>query len=316
MLPISRRFASLAGAIGLALIAVAPTAAETPGIDVAGMDPSVAPGDDFFAFANGTWLKSAEIPADRSTWGTVGEMRELTDQRTAELIRSAVTAATAPGSETRKIADYYSSYMDEAGIEAKGLAPIRPALARIAAIRGRRALAAALGRQLRADVDVLNSSNVFTPNLFGLWVAQDLDDPAHYSPFLLQGGLTLPDRDYYLSDAPRMADLRAKYLVHIAAVLKLAGYADVEARAARIFDLEHKIALGHASREDTDDVKKGDNHWTRPDFAAKAPGLDWSAYFAAAGLSTQRRFVVSQPGAGGVPPPPVPSPPLAGVKGY
>jgi putative endopeptidase len=292
---IPRRLAFVAGAVALALAALSPAAAgpET-GIDLAGMDAAVAPGDDFFAFANGTWLKTAEIPADRSTWGATGAMRELTDARTAELIKAAATDAPA-GSEARKVGDYYAGYMDEAGIEAKGLAPVRPALARIARIGGRKALAAALGRQLRADVDVLNSTTLTTPNLLGLWVAQDLDDPSRYSPFLLQGGLILPDRDYYLDTTPRMVEVRTKYQGHIANVLKLAGYANAEARAAAIFELERKIALGHASRDETDDVKKGNNHWGRADFTAKAPGLDWNAYFAAAGLRAQQRFVVWQP---------------------
>src|SRR5207253_3170325 len=111
-------------------------------IDLAGMDSSVAPGDDFYAYANGTWLKSAAIPADRSTWGLTAQMRGLTDRRTADLIKE--TLAAPAGSEARKIADFYASYMDEAGIETKGLAPVRPDLARIAAISDKRQLAAAL----------------------------------------------------------------------------------------------------------------------------------------------------------------------------
>src|SRR5262249_12094575 len=142
----------------------------------------------------------------------------------------------------RKVGDYFSSFMDEETIEKKGLQPLEPTLRRIAAISDLRSLAAALGHTLRADVDVLNSTNLHTSNLFGLWVAQDLDDPTQYSPFLLQGGLAMPDRDYYLNPSPRMADIRTKYQAHIAAVLKLAHVADAEAKAARIFDLEHRMA--------------------------------------------------------------------------
>jgi predicted metalloendopeptidase len=146
-------------------------------------------------------------------------------------------------------------------------------------------------------VDVLNNTNLHTPNLFGLWVAQDLDEPASYSPFLLQGGLALPDRDYYLSPSAPMAAIRDRYQAHIARVLELAGVGEARARAARIFALEARIAEAHVSRADSEDVKKGNNHWSRRDFAERAPGLDWEAFFAAAGLGQQPRLVVWQPGA-------------------
>src|SRR5262249_2215702 len=154
----------------------------------------------------------------------------------------------------RKIGDYYASYMDEAGIEAKGTKPLEPALRAIAAIADRKALARALGGTLRADVDVVNATNVFTRNLLGLWVAQDMDDPSRSSPFLLQGGLGMPDRSYYLDASPRMEEIRSKYRAHIAAVLKLAGTADPEEKAARIMDLERKIAQKHWTRAETEDV--------------------------------------------------------------
>jgi putative endopeptidase len=268
-----------------------------PGIDLAGIDRSVAPGDDFFGYANGKWIKSAEIPPDRSVYGVGPMLVELTNRRTADLIREA-TARNAPaGTEARKIGDFYSTYMDEAAIEAKGWKPLEPALGRIAAIADRKALARALGGTLRADVDVLNATNLHTGNLLGLWVAQDLNDPARYSPFLLQGGLVMPDRSYYLDQSPRMADIRTKYQAHIAAVLKLAATPDPEAKAARIFDLEHRIAEVHWSRAESEEVEKGNNHWTRQDFETRAPGLDWGAFFDAAGLGDQKIFVVWQPSA-------------------
>jgi putative endopeptidase len=266
------------------------------GLDVAGIDRAVAPGDDFFRFANGAWLRATEIPADRSTWGTDAELTELTDKRTAELIQNAGKAA-APGTEARKIGDYYASFLDEAAVERRGLKPLEPGLQSIDAIRDRTALARALGRTLRADVDVLNATNLYTDNLFGLWVAQDLDDPSHYSPFLLQGGLGMPDRDYYLNPSQKMADIRAKYQAHIAAVLNLAHLPDAEERAARIFALEHSVAEAHWSRAESEDVLKGNNHWAAKDFAQRAPGLDWEGFFAAAGLGRASEFVVWQPSA-------------------
>jgi putative endopeptidase len=278
------------------LVAVAAVAAES-GIDLAGIDPSVAPGDNFSGYANGSWSKSTEIPADRSTWGPGEALTELTAKRTAELIADAAKTKGPAGSDARKVGDYYATFMDEDLIEAKGIQPLKPSLDAIAAILDAAGLARFLGGTLRADVDVLNNTNLYTDNLFGLWVAQDLDDPARYSPFLLQGGLGMPDRDYYLDSSPPMAEIRARYQTHIAAVLKLAGLPDAEAKAARIFDLERRIALAHAGRADSEDVKKGNNHWTRGDFATRAPGLDWPSFFAAAGLDGQNSFVVWQPNA-------------------
>ncbi len=267
------------------------------GIDLAGIDRSVVPGDDFFAYANGAWMKSTEIPPDRSSWGSGSILTELTARRTADLIADAAKSPGPAGSDARKIGDYYASFMDEAAIEAKGLAPLQPILERVAAISDAAGLARALGATLRADVDVLNNTDLYTDNLLGLWVAQDLDDPARYSPFLLQGGLGMPDRDYYLDASPRMAETRARYEAHLAALLKLAGVADAPGKAARILALERRIALAHSSRVDSADVRKGNNHWTRQDFAIRAPGLDWTAFFAAAGLEGQKDFVVWQPGA-------------------
>ena len=138
--------------------------------------------------------------------------------------------------------------MDTAAIDAAGLKPLQPALDSIAAIRDRKDLARVLGSGLRADVDALNTTNFYTENLFGLWVAQDLDDPTHYSPFLLQGGLGMPDRSYYVDSSASMATIRAKYPEHIAAMLRLANIPDADAKAAAIAQLETRIAAAHASR--------------------------------------------------------------------
>jgi putative endopeptidase len=282
-----------AGAIAVAAApATAPSAGH--GLDLAGMDRSVAPGDDFFRYANGGWLKTMPIPPDRSSYGTGERLSDLTAQRVRDLIQDAASAAAA-GTEARQIGDYYGSFMDEAAIEKKGLAPLRPLLQRIAAIADAPALARALGATLRADVDVLNNTNVHTENFLGVWVAQDLDDPSHYLPFLLQGGLGMPDRDYYLDPAPKMAEVRRRYQAHIAAVLELAGLEEAAGKAARILALERRMAEAHATREQTVDVLKGDNHWSRAEFAVRAKGLDWDAFFGAAGLQQQQQFVVWQP---------------------
>ena len=274
-----------------------PAPADASGIDAAGMDRAVKPGDDFFRYANGGWIKSTEIPADRSGWGTGAIVAERTAKRVADLIAEAARSDAPPGSDARKVGDYYATFMDEAGIEAKGLSPVKDALAAIAAIRDAAGLARALGATLRADVDVLNRGNVVTENLFGLWIAQDLNDPSHYSPFLLQGGLGMDDREYYLDASPRMADIRTRYQAHLATLLRLAGLPDVEVRAARVFALEKLIAEVHASLVDTNDVQKGNNHWTRQELEERAPGLDWTAFLEVARLGKQPEFVVWQPAA-------------------
>jgi predicted metalloendopeptidase len=267
------------------------------GLDLAGMDRAVTPGDDFFAYANGTWVKTTEIPADRGSYGIGREVADLTDRRTAALIKAAAAAKAPAGSDLRKIGDCYTSFMDEKAIEAKGLAPLRPTFQAIGAIGDRKALAHYLGTTLRADVDVLNATNYYTANVLGLWVAQDLDQPDRYAPFLLQGGLGLPERSYYLDSSEGMAAIRTQYTTHVAAMLKLAGLSNVLERAAAVVDLETRMAKAHAGREESGDVQKGNNHWNRADFGRKAPGLDWEAFFAAAQLSKPEVFVVWQPGA-------------------
>ena len=268
---------------------------ETHGIDVANMDRSVKPGDNFFEYANGDWIKRTQIPADRSRIGVFSTLADLSDKRTAALIEEAAKSGGSAGSSARKIADLYNSYMDEAVIEAKGLAPLQPHLKAIAAIQNKTDLAVALGESLRADVDALNNTNFHTPHLFGLWVAPGFNDSDHYTAYLLQGGVQLPDREYYLADSQRMRDIRTKYQAHVSAMLKLAGFTDTDARAERIVQLEHAIAEKHLSLADNDDIHKANNTWTQADFAAKAPGLDWTAYFKGAGLSKQASFIVWQP---------------------
>ncbi len=273
-------------------------AAATPathGINVANMDPSVVPGDDFFMYANGAFLKRTEIPPDRASVGVFTTLADLTNKRTADLIAEAAKSTAPAGSSTRQIADLYNSFMNESAIESRGLAPLKPHLDAIAAIKDKQELARALGETLRADVDPLNNTNFHTSNLFGLWTAGGFSDSDHYTAYLLQGGLELPDREYYVSDSPHMKDIQKQYQSHISAMLKLAGFTDTDARAARIFELEHSIAEKHRSLEDNNDVHKANNPWKQADFAAKAPGLDWAEYFRAAGLDKQQDFIVWQP---------------------
>jgi endothelin-converting enzyme/putative endopeptidase len=293
----SRARVAACALLALPLAAQAQNAPATHGIVAANMDASVKPGDDFNQYANGGWIQRTEIPADRGRVGVFTSLDDLSNQRTAGLIEEAAKAGPSATANVRKIAALYNSYMDEAGIEAKGIAPLRPHLASIAAIQNKRDLARALGESLRSDVDALNNTNFHTANLFGLWVAPGFNDSEHYAAYLLQGGLQMPDREYYLADSARMRDIRARYREHVAAMLKLAGFSDTDARAGRIADLEHAIAETHLSLAENEDIHKANNTWKPSDFAAKAPGLDWVEYFRAAGLASQKSFIVWQPGA-------------------
>jgi putative endopeptidase len=278
------------------LLTLAAKADAPPGIDIAAMDKAVKPGDDFYLYANGGWMKRTEIPADQARWGGFNILNLEAQTRTRKLIEDQVKAS-APGSEARKVADFYSSFMDEAGIEAKGAAPLKSGLARAAAISDKKALARALGESLQADVDPLNDTNFWTENLFGLWVSPGFSDSDHYMPYLLQGGLGMPSRDYYLGASDKMKAARAAYKSYVAAALKLGGIADADKKAAAILELETKIAKAQESIVDSQDVVKANNVWARGDFATKAPGLDWDQYFEGAKLTQVNNFTVWQPSA-------------------
>lgn len=286
-------------ALGLALLTAAPLVAQHPvaGLDTAGMDRSVLPGNDFYRYANGGWMERTAIPADRSSYGSFNIAAELARERLGEVVRGAAAADAPYGSALRKIGDFYTTYLDTTAIQAAGLTPIRPLLARIAAIGDRTDLARFLGSTMRADVDVINDANLETENLFGLWVDQDFDEPTKNAAALLQGGLALPDRSYYLDSSQAMATIRDQYQTHVARMLSLAGFAHSDAMATVIIRLETRIARVHWTREDTWDVVKGNNHWSRSDFARHAPGLDWETFFSAAGLGDITTFVAWQPSA-------------------
>jgi putative endopeptidase len=285
--------AVLVTAISIPLLAADPA---THALDVAGMDRSVDPGDDFYRYANGGWIQATEIPADRANIGVFAQMAEEAGRRTRGLIQEAEKSKDAPA-DARKIGAYYAAFVDEKTIERKGMTPLAAQLRRIRDIKSKSALASELGRELRADVDPLNTAIFHTDRLFGLWVSRDFNNPDRNVAFLLQGGLSMPDRDYYLGTDAKSVELQAKYRAHIAAVLKLAKVAHADAQAARIYDLERKIAGAHVSRTDSEDVLKANNPWRLADFSKKAPGLAWSLYFEGAELAGQKTIVVWQPSA-------------------
>jgi putative endopeptidase len=284
-------------ALACAFIALSLSAASQPhgpAIIPSHMDLSVHPGDDFYDYANGAWEKSVQIRPDRAFESPSSDIYDQHTQKLKDLIDQ---AAKSSEPDSRRIADLYRSYMDEAIIESAGLKPLQPHLQAIAAIKDKRELSHALGQALRADVDALNMSSFHTPNLFGLWVAPGFEDSERYTAYLMQGGLMLPDREYYVSDSAAMKEIRAKYQQHVSAMLKLAGFSDPDQRASRIVALESAIARVHWSLADDNDVHKANNPWKPADFPAKAPGLDWPEFFRGAGLERQPTFIVWQPSA-------------------
>ncbi|MEO6155947.1 MAG: M13 family metallopeptidase, partial [Thermomonas sp.] len=272
-----------------------PAAAPTSGIDLAGIDKTVQPGDDFDAYANGEWRKTAEIPADRSSTGVFVKVFELSEKRNKDLIQSIAKSNPAAGSDAARIADYYAAYMDAATIETRGLEPIKPRLDQIDAIADKATLAQVMGENLRVDVDPLNATNYQTEHLFGLFVSQGLEDPQHSYPYLLQGGLGMPNRDYYLASDAKMVALRGQYRDYIAAMLETAGIADAKPKAQSILELETRIAKAQASIVDTENIHKANNPWSMEDFAKKAPGLDWATYFKAGGIGDAKTIYAWQP---------------------
>ena len=273
-------------------IAAAPPGPKDPNLD--DMDNSIKPGDDFYRYANGGWLKGNTIPAGQSSYDTRAMLAEKTSQQVRALIQTAASAHATKGSVVQKVGDYYASFLDQGGIEAKGLSPLADEMARIAAITDKRSLSAYLGTTLNSEVEGLTANS---DHIFGIWINQGFEDSDHNLPHIWQGGLGLPERDDYLDASPKKAELRNQYQAHIKAVLTLAGDADPENKAARILLLEIRIAQAFAPDSEAADVFKQNNSWKRADFDTNAPGLEWDAYFQSAGLAEQRDFIVWQPSA-------------------
>ncbi len=286
ILAVSLLAATAIGGVTLAQTHSAATPADKPeigsfGFDESGVDKSVKPGDDFVRYADGAWEARTEIPADKATWGMFNALAD----RSLDQTRTILDAAQAtPGN---KIGDFYASFMDEAAVDAKGIAPIQPWIAEINAIGDKSALAVEMGKLQRQGVG----------SLFGMGVGQDDKAPDHYIVGFNQAGLGLPDRDYYLKDDPKLADTRAKYQAYQATMLGLAGQDNAEARAAAVFAFEKAIAEAHWDRIASRDADKTYNKWMEADFAAKAPGFPWKAYMTVAGTADQPSYLVGMPSA-------------------
>jgi putative endopeptidase len=259
------------------------------GIDPSWMDKSVKPGDDFFSYADGTWVKNTPIPADRAgiSAGWIADQQREKNTRTLfdQILKSNPTSGT-----DGMIANYYKAYLNTDAIDRAGLSPAKTDLDAIAHIADKHQLSAAIGGTLRADTDPLNNTNYQTQNLFGIFVTQGLATAGEQLPYLMQGGIGLPERDYYLSADPKMSDTRNKYRAYVQTILEDANYPDPAGAAGRILDLETKIAKAHEPREVSEDTGKGAQVWTRAQLEQKAPGIDWAALLNAAQLGSVQKF--------------------------
>ena len=276
-------------------------AAQTPGTELgivpASMDRSVKPGDDFFTFANGSWVKNTPIPEDRSNIGGFYIADQTREKQTRELLDSLLKSNADANTNEGKIVNYYNAYLNTDAMDEAGLNPAKADLDAIGRIADKKQLSAAIGNTLRADTDPLNATNFQTENLFGIFVTQGLNTPGETLPYLMQGGIGLPEREYYLGGDAKMADLRNKYRDYITTIMRLAGNRDPQAAANRILDLETKIARAHATREESEDFAKGAAVWTRAELEQKAPGIDWAAMLDAAQLGGAQKFQAYHAGA-------------------
>ena len=278
----NRFTAALLGLAVAAVVCVGASASDAPfgawGFDLGARDLDVKPGDDFFAYANGAWLKRTEIPADRSNFGMHAALAERVLLQLRSIMEDAGKAD--PKTVEGKVGAYYLAFMDEAHIEQLGAAPLKPSLDAVRAANTREALVALMGL---ANKDLEGS-------LFSTFVQPDNKDPTHYIVYLSQSGLGLPDRDYYLQ--PAFAAKKVAYQAYVAEMLSLEGWPDAEKNAAAIVALETKIAEASWSRVEERDVVKTYNKMSFAELEAIAPGFDWRGFFKANDLGTPDNLVV------------------------
>jgi predicted metalloendopeptidase len=264
-------------------------AAPISGIDTQFIDTSVRPQDDFFTYLNGKWLKETEIPSDKASWGTFMKLRDDTTPQLRAIIEAAQKdpAAKKQGSETQKIADLYASFMDEARRENLGYKPLTGELARIRSLKDKKGVPSLSAHLAKIGV----------PTPYGIRVAQDARASTKYATYISQGGLGMPDRDYYLKlDDKRMADTRAAYQQHVAKILALAGERNAEAQAAAIVDFETELAKVQWTKVENRDPVKRYNKMSVAELSKLAPGYDWKGALAAAGVASKADYViVAQP---------------------
>ena len=278
----------LAPAADMAASAAAPVAAApiatASGLDKAGMDPGVRPQDSLFFSMNGAWLKNTPIPADKSDYGTFTKLDDLSNERVKAIIENLSTKPQAAGSLNAKISDFYNSYMDTAAIDAAGLRPLWQYLAQIDAVKNRKDLVALMGEWA-----------LFVDLPLGLGVGPDARDPTIYSASTGQGGLGLGERDYYLKKDERFAKARKAYVEYMRKLLAAQGSKNATVQASAVMALETRIARIQWTSEANRDPVKTYNPMTIVQIRAKAPDIDWPAYFGAAQLVDPPFVSIAQP---------------------
>jgi len=256
------------------------------GIDRSGMDPSVRPQDDLYLAMNGSWVKDTQIPADKAIWGAFIDLRELSDKRVREIVEGLPAADPAPGSNAQKVNDFYRAFLDEAAIDKAGLAPVEASLKDLDSVKDAGMLAGLMAHW---------QGVVATPLQVG--ASPDVDDPGVYIADFRQGGLGLPDRDYYLKDDERFTKARAAYAAYLGKLFALSGdpEADAAAHATQVMALETKLATAQWAREKTRDPRLAHNPKSPAELEALAPGFDWNTFEAQSQLQPGRIIVVRQP---------------------
>ncbi|MFO1186955.1 MAG: M13 family metallopeptidase [Alphaproteobacteria bacterium] len=259
------------------------------GVDLSMMDKSVKPGDDFFAYSNGGWLKTAEIPADRSYAGVNLELNTRNENHLKEIMADlAKRGSSSLSADERKVRDMFAAYTDETGREARGLEPARGDLARIAAAQTKDDIARLMG-DIALQLD----------GPFGAYIGSDDKNPTAYAVFFYQSGLGLPDRDYYLRNDKEIVETLAAYRKYLAAMLDLAGLADTGKRANAVLALETEIARAHWPAADRRDADKVYNPMTIGDLEKFAPEFPWRVAFEKAGIPVKgpkgdRTFIIAE----------------------
>lgn len=264
-------------------------AARSSGIDLQWIDTSVRPQDDFFKFMSGKWLANAEIPADRARFGSFDQLRDLSEQRSYDIIKAlAADSKLKAGSNEKKIADLYNSFMDEAQAEKLDIAPLKATFNRIDRFTKK--------EDLPALISNLSKLGVSLPVQSG--IGQDARDSSKYAVYVSQGGLGLPDRDYYLKDDDaKLKGFRDAYVKHIEKMLEMSGQKDAEKAAASILALETEIAKIQWTKVENRNPVKTYNKIEKAKLAELLPGFDWTAYFAGTGVGNRVDYViVRQPG--------------------
>jgi predicted metalloendopeptidase len=255
----------------------------TFGIAMANIDASVKPGDNFFKYVNGTWLKNTEIPADKSNYGSFNILGDRSEAQVRAIIEEAARMDAEKGSVEQKIGDLYAAFMDTDTIEANGFDPVKADIAAIKALTNHKEVASLMGDPALALTAPM-----------GGWVGVDPKDVEHYIFFLSQSGLGMPNRDYYLDDDEKSQDLRAKYLTYMTTMLEAVGEDNAAERAKAVMGYETKMATSHWTRVKQRNRDLLYNKMTKAELVEYAPGFDWQAMMDRGGVGSQDLFVVRE----------------------